>query len=119
MTSRQIRQILIPIVRSLREHYNPQKIVLFGSYAYGNPNPDSDLDLLIIKETSDRFIDRWRSVRKILSDSRRNIPVETLILTPEEIRDRLENGDPFISEIINLGRVIYEDKQDTGFKLPA
>ena len=84
-------------------------MILYGSYAYGNPEPDSDLDLLIIKDTSERFIDRWQSVRRILSDPNRMAPIETLILTPGEISDRLACGDKFITEILKKGRVLYED----------
>ena len=55
------------ILRKLIEEYTPEKVILFGSYAYGDPDPDSDIDLLIIKETSDRFLDRWVTVQRILT----------------------------------------------------
>ena len=50
------------IVDTIVDQYQPEKIMLFGSYAYGNPDSDSDIDLLIIKDTSERFIDRWSLV---------------------------------------------------------
>jgi predicted nucleotidyltransferase len=95
------------IVDKLRRHFSPQKVILYGSYACGNPEPDSDIDLLIIKETSERFIDRWQAVRRILSDPNRMAPIETLILTPAEISDRIARGDQFIVEILKKGRVLY------------
>ena len=95
------------IVRQLVDAYRPEKIFLFGSYAYGWPNADSDLDLLIIKKTSERFIDRWISVRQIVSDPQRSIPFEPLVLTPEELKERLAMGDQFIKEIVTKGEVLY------------
>jgi predicted nucleotidyltransferase len=82
-------------------------VILFGSYAYGNPRPDSDIDLLIIKDTSERFIDRWVTVRKILSDPTRKVPLETLVLTPQELSERLAIGDQYLAEIMEKGEVLY------------
>jgi predicted nucleotidyltransferase len=95
------------IVRRVVDVYRPEKIILFGSYAYGRPSADSDLDLLIIKKTSERFIDRWTNVRKIVSDPKRSIPFEPLVLTPQEVKERLAIGDQFIEEIIYRGEVLY------------
>jgi predicted nucleotidyltransferase len=95
------------IVRRVVDVYRPEKIILFGSYAYGRPSADSDLDLLIIKKTAERFIDRWTSVRKIVSDPNRSIPFEPLVLTPQEVKERLAIGDQFIEEIITKGEVVY------------
>lgn len=101
------KEELDKIVKQVVADYQPEKIILFGSYAYGNPRPDSDLDLLIIKKTGERFIDRWTNVRKIVSDPKRSIPFEPLILTPHEIEERLARGDQFIKEIITKGEVLY------------
>lgn len=68
MGTAELQQLTDQIVQKLRAHYNPEKIILFGSYAVGSTQSDSDLDLLIIKETEERFIDRWCTVRRILSD---------------------------------------------------
>ena len=95
------------IVRRVVDGYQPEKIILFGSYAYGKPDSDSDLDLLIIKKTSDRFIDRWINVRQIVSDPKRSIPFDPIVLTPEEIEERLAMGDQFVEEIIKKGEVLY------------
>jgi predicted nucleotidyltransferase len=95
------------IVRQVIDAYRPEKIILFGSYAYGKPNADSDLDLLIIKETSERFIDRRTNIRKIVSDPKRSIPFEPIVLTPREVDERLAMGDQFIEEIVAKGEVLY------------
>jgi predicted nucleotidyltransferase len=50
-------------------------MVLFGSHAYGKPGPDSDIDLLIIKETPEHFLDRWVTVQRILTGTHRALPV--------------------------------------------
>ena len=88
--------------------YEPLKIILFGSYAYGDPNPDSDIDLLIIKDTDERPIDRRTSVRKIVSDPTRRVPFEPLVLTQDELAERIRVGDQFINEILSKGDALYE-----------
>jgi uncharacterized protein len=95
------------IVSQVIEHYRPEKVILFGSYAYGHPDPDSDLDLLIIKNTSERFIDRWINVRRIVSNSKRSIPFEPIVLTPDEVEERLAIGDQFIKEIVTKGEILF------------
>jgi predicted nucleotidyltransferase len=109
MAAKEMRDTLQDIVRRLRAGYTPQKVILFGSYAYGNPRPDSDLDLLIIKGTPERFIDRWVTVRRILSDPARTTPLETLVLTPQEVSSRLAMGDQFLAEIMENRGVLYND----------
>ena len=94
------------IVRRLVSELAPQKIVLFGSYVYGNPSPDSDVDLLVILGTQARPVDRYLSVSRLLRP--RPFPLDILVNTPDEIQQALERGDGFISELITLGRVLYE-----------
>lgn len=107
VASKKVRRIIQDILEKLLTGYAPQKVILFGSYAYGNPQPDSDIDLLIIKETPERFIDRWVTVQRILTGTHRSLPVETLVLTPREIESRLTIGDQFIKEILEKGEILY------------
>lgn len=107
MASNEVREVIQDIVDKLLAGYTPQKVILFGSYAYGSPRPDSDIDLLIIKETGERFIDRWVTVRRLLSDPGRIVPLETLVLTPQEVSNRLAVGDQFLAEILEKGEVLY------------
>ena len=102
-----IKTELNKIVKQLVDAYRPEKIILFGSYAYGVPHQDSDLDILIIKKTSQPFIDRLVEVRKILTDPNRSVPFEPIVLTPEELNARLNIGDQFIDEIVTKGEVLY------------
>ena len=107
MNAQDFDRVIQLITERLRDEYSPEKIILFGSYADGSSRPDSDIDLLIIKQTRDRFIDRWISVRRILSDKNRSIGLETLVLTPEEIANRISIGDQFIADIMMNGRLLY------------
>ena len=95
------------IVRRIAEGYQPIKVILFGSHAYGEPTADSDIDLLIVKETADRFIDRWVAVRELIADPERRIAVEPIVVTPSELRKRLSVGDQFFQEIVARGKVVY------------
>lgn len=101
------RRVIRQMLKKLVAEYAPQKVILFGSYARGEPGPDSDIDLLIIKETSERFLDRWTTVQRILSGMHRSLPVEALVLTPQEVERRLAIGDQFIAEILEKGEVLY------------
>ncbi|MEW6323926.1 MAG: nucleotidyltransferase domain-containing protein [Nitrospirota bacterium] len=96
------------IVEKLKKDYKPSKIILFGSYAYGQPDRDSDIDMCIIKETRERPIDRRVAVARIVSDPSRLIPFEPLVLSPQEVSERLRAGDQFLQEILERGEVLYE-----------
>ena len=105
--SDQVRELTDAMVSKLVAEYRPQRVILFGSYAYGDPLPESDIDLLIIKETADRPIDRWAKVRQIMSDPQRTQALDTLVLTPQELSHRLKIGDQFVAEILEKGQVLY------------
>lgn len=107
MVTLEVQKTIQSILEKLLVGYAPQKVILFGSYAYGNPRPCSDVDLLIIKETPERFIDRWVTVRRILSDPTRRFALETLVLTPQEVSRRLAAGDQVIAEILEKGEILY------------
>jgi predicted nucleotidyltransferase len=107
MMQQEMPHLIQNILNKLVAEYAPQKVILFGSYASGDAKPDSDLDLLIIKNTTDRLIDRWTKVRRILSDPERKFPLETLVLTPQEVSNRLAMGDQFIAEVLEKGKVLY------------
>ena len=102
-----IRAVIQKIVQSLVAGYAPEKIILFGSYAYGQPDADSDIDLLIIKATQERFFERLNKVRRVATGTHPHVPFEPIVLTPEELEQRLEAGDQFLSEIVQKGEVLY------------
>ena len=108
MTADKITKEIIPsIIDKIIEDYSPEKIILFGSYAYGEPSEDSDIDLLIIKNTDKRPVDRWIEVKRILRDTKRTVPVSPLVYTEKEIDERKALKDFFIEEIFNKGVVLY------------
>ena len=107
MSSNEVEALAQRVVNKLVSGYFPQKVILFGSYAYGVPDRDSDIDLLIIKDTSERFFDRLTAVRKVVAGTHKGVPIDFLVLTPEELEERLQAGDQFISEILEKGRVVY------------
>jgi predicted nucleotidyltransferase len=103
----EVRGTIERITERIVEHYLPEKIILFGSYACGTPDAGSDVDLLIVKETDERPIDRRVTVRRIAYIPRRGLPFSPLVITPQELDRRLEMGDPFYREIIARGEVLY------------
>ena len=105
--SPEVRAIIQKMVEKIVSDYAPQKVILYGSYAYGTPHRDSDVDLLIIKDTPERFLDRWITVHRLLTGMHRSLPLEPLVLTPREIEGRLAVGDQFIVEILKKGKVLY------------
>jgi len=96
---------VLKIKNQIVENFKPEKIIIFGSYAWGKPGKDSDLDLFIIKKSKKRRIDRAREVRKIIFGS--EIATDILVYTPKEVKERNEIGDPFIERILEEGKIIY------------
>ena len=98
----QIRAFSDTIARKFR----PRKIVLFGSYAYGKPTESSDVDLLVIMPRT-RCCGERMSVR-ILHAIPRDFPLDLLVRTPSDVAKRLRWRDPFICELVERGKVLYE-----------
>lgn len=103
----EIDRLISDMVKKLAEEYSPERVILFGSHAYGTPDEDSDIDLLIIKDTSERFIKRLTAVRRILSDPKRRVPLEIIVLTSDEVSRQLAKGDQFLEEILKKGKALY------------
>jgi predicted nucleotidyltransferase len=93
------------MVHRLVTGLHPRKIILFGSYVYGHPTADSDVDLLVILDTLARPVDRYLRVSRLLRP--RPFPLDLLVKTPEEIVQALDRNDAFMREIIVQGRVLY------------
>ncbi len=101
-----VAEALPAAVQRLVAALQPEKIILFGSYAYGKPTVDSDVDLLVILETVATSTERYLSVSRLLYP--RPFPVDILVRTPREIEQALHKGDFFIREITTQGKVLYE-----------
>ena len=102
-----MKELLHDIVQRIVNGYSPQKIILFGSRAYGKPDEDSDIDLLIIKDTDKPPLTRWMEVKRLVRDRNRKASVSPLVYTREEIEDRLAIKDFFIQEVMEKGEVLY------------
>jgi predicted nucleotidyltransferase len=92
--------------QKLVDELQPEKIILFGSFAYGHPTIDSDVDLLIVMRSKARPVDRIRQASAVLDP--RPFPVDIIVRTPAEIAERLRVKDCFIEEIVTKGKVLYE-----------
>ncbi|MCL4514407.1 MAG: nucleotidyltransferase domain-containing protein [Firmicutes bacterium] len=101
------RHMIEEIVQKIVAEYAPQKIILFGSHAYGHPDEESDLDLLVIKDTDKRPIERWTDLKRTLRDRDRATSVSPIVYTPKELEERLASGDFFIREVLEKGEVLY------------
>ncbi len=101
------KKILNNIVKKLRQDYDPEQIILFGSYAYGNPTDESDIDLLIVKDMNDSILARWVRVRKLVSELRKGFAFSPIIVTPSELETRPGKGDQFFEEIMRRGKNLY------------
>jgi predicted nucleotidyltransferase len=104
---RQATKEIQHIVDRLIAEYHPQRIILFGSFAYGTPTEDSDIDMLIIRDSAESPFERRVRVRKLAADPGRRVPFSPLVLTPVELDQRLLLGDPFYQEIVSRGKELY------------
>jgi len=106
ITQKQIEKIVKRIVRE----YKPEKIILFGSYAYGRPTEDSDLDLLVIKNSSQPRYKRAREIRKYLWGLA-DIPKDIIVYTQKEIDEWGKVEEAFITNIVKKGKILYENQE--------
>jgi predicted nucleotidyltransferase len=104
----QAREDLARLLSKLIAGYAPQRVLLFGSHAYGEPDEHSDLDLLIVKETTQTPFQRRVEVGRIVQDRNRRTPIQPLVITPQELQERLQSGDPFLTEILEKGEMLYD-----------
>ena len=92
------------------KQFDPEKIILFGSYAYGTPQKDSDIDLLVIKNIDLQDIRKTRiEIRRSLFSIRyeNQIEIDLLVDNEEHINSRINIGDKFYEELTTKGKVLY------------
>jgi len=104
VTKRKLKQVATQIA----QHPNVEKIILFGSHAYGKPNKDSDVDLLVVVNSSKRT--RHMAAAMYLSINPYPFPLDIIVRTKKEIQERLPQGDWFLREIVEKGKVLYESR---------
>ena len=88
------------------ETINPLKIILFGSYAYGTPTPNSDIDLFVLMESSEKPVRRRMALSKLFLN--REQPIDLIVYTPIELAQKISHKDRFVSEVLNNGAVLYD-----------
>ena len=96
---------IVSLSERIAAEFRPERIVLFGSYAYGTPTADSDVDLLVVLPFEGK---PTRKALEILKKTNPRIPLDLIVRTPEQIKERLSNHDWFICEIMEKGRLLYE-----------
>jgi predicted nucleotidyltransferase len=99
------RKNILIVGRQIAREFKPQRVILFGSYAYGKPTESSDVDLLVVMPFKGKD---FRQAVKISSRLPRQIPLDVIVRTPETLRRRIEMGDFFLREIVEKGEILYE-----------
>ena len=90
--------------RQVAERFRPEKIILFGSFAYGRPNADSDVDLLVVMPGRNQL----DQAAKIYLEIPAPFPLDLIVRTPRKLNQRLTNGDLFTNYIVSNGKILYE-----------
>lgn len=103
------KEIIRAIANQISIQFHPKKIILFGSYAYGEPRPESDVDLLVIMNTELSEVEQALEIRRELNLM---FGLDLLIYTPERYEQRLKWGDSFLKEVQEQGQVLYESNND-------
>lgn len=93
------------VTEQIAKEFQPERIVLFGSHAYGEPDPDSDVDLLVVMDTPLREVDQAVAIGQEL---RCPFGLDLIVRTPSNLEHRIALGDWFLREIIERGTVMYE-----------
>lgn len=91
------------IGKKLKKEYRAERVILFGSYARGDATEDSDVDLLVVAPTKERFFERMATVRRLIRNLRDGLPVAPIVLTAGELEERKRAGDPFVQDILATG----------------
>ena len=98
------RAVIRRYARQIAERFQPGKIILFGSYAYGKPHRDSDVDILVVMPACNEI----NQAVRIRQKTDHLFPLDLIVRTPENLSWRLEEGDWFLREIVGKGKVLYE-----------
>ena len=99
------RRSIRAVAKYIAEKFQPEEIILFGSYAYGKPEPSSDVDLLVVMDTP-------LKESKISLEIHRHLNVmfglDLVVYTPKHLKERVDMSDWFVRDILKEGKVLYE-----------
>ena len=98
---KRIRDLTTQIARE----FNPDRIILFGSHAYGEPSNDSDVDILVVLSFKGKPVRKAIEIRNRINA---RMPLDLIVRTPEQLAERLAQNDWFMREIVERGRTLYE-----------
>lgn len=101
ITEEKIKEVTLKIA----DNFQPEKIILFGSFAWGQPNEDSDVDLFIIKKTDLSTREIAREIDGSIFP--RPFPMDIVVYKPEQVLEREANNDYFIKDILTKGKILY------------
>jgi uncharacterized protein len=90
--------------RAIADEFHPDKIILFGSYAYGTPNDDSDVDLLVVMPARNQHDQAVRIEWRLAAP----FALDLIVRTPRAMAWRLEEGESFLTTVVSQGKVLYE-----------
>jgi predicted nucleotidyltransferase len=97
-------RVIRHFARRVAERFRPDKIILFGSYAYGTPHADSDVDILVVMPARNE-LDQAMRIRLAVDY---NFPLDLLVRTPANLSWRLAEGDSFLREVVTRGKILHE-----------
>jgi predicted nucleotidyltransferase len=97
-------RVIRRFARQVAERFQPDKIILFGSYAYGTPHADSDVDILVVMPARSQL----RQAYKIHSTLLPPFPLDIIVRTPKNLKWRIEEGESFHTEVVTRGKILYE-----------
>jgi predicted nucleotidyltransferase len=99
------QRTIAAFARQVARQFKPEKIILFGSYAYGKPTEHSDVDILVIMPFKGRNPEK---ATEIWMATKPRFPIDIMVRKPAELKKRLKMGDFFLREITEKGKVLYE-----------
>jgi predicted nucleotidyltransferase len=105
-SDRRVRGIILQIVEKIKKEYQPKKVILFGSYAYGEPTGDSDLDILIVTEKRLNHGESYKMQQRLLRDF--SIPVQLICVSDEEFEETKDVIGGITYPASKYGEVLYE-----------
>jgi predicted nucleotidyltransferase len=109
-----LMRVIRRFARQVAERFRPDKLILFGSYAYGTPHADSDVDILVIMPAHNEL----DQAAKIACEVQAPFAEDRIVLKPQNVKWRLEEGDSFLTEIMTKGKVLYEKDDSSGYARP-
>ena len=99
------RKVIKRFAAEVAARLKPKKIILFGSYAYGQPGYDSDVDILVVLPFKGKAVRKAIEIRNRVNA---RIPLDLIVRTPEQVAERIAMNDCFMREIVEKGRTLYE-----------